>query len=74
MVHPPSNITETGSKLDKNMTIQDGAFAVINPTPLLITKLMDSIKSYVTTEVGVKKAEAVVTLPLCDSMPPDLGR
>ncbi|XP_026736023.1 beta-1,4-N-acetylgalactosaminyltransferase bre-4-like [Trichoplusia ni] len=73
VVHPPSSITETASKLDKNMTIQDGAFAVISPTPLLITKLMDSIKSYVTTEVGVKKAEAVVTLPLCDSMPPDLG-
>ncbi|XP_050665794.1 beta-1,4-N-acetylgalactosaminyltransferase bre-4 isoform X2 [Leptidea sinapis] len=39
-------------------------------TPLLLTKIMEGIKSFVTTEGGVKFNEP---LPLCDEMPPDLG-
>ena len=41
-------------------------------TPLLITKIMDGIKNFVTTEdAGVKPSEP--TIQFCDEMPPDLG-
>ncbi|KAG6463640.1 beta-1,4-N-acetylgalactosaminyltransferase bre-4 [Manduca sexta] len=40
-------------------------------TPLFITRIMEGLKNLVTTESGVKRTEPV--LPLCDSMPPDLG-
>lgn len=42
-------------------------------TPLLITKIMEGINNLVTTEeLNLKMSEP--TLPLCDEMPPDLGK
>ncbi|CAF4929408.1 unnamed protein product [Pieris macdunnoughi] len=40
-------------------------------TPILLTKIMEGIKNFVTTEDGVKFSEP--SMPLCDAMPPDLG-
>ncbi|XP_045522323.1 beta-1,4-N-acetylgalactosaminyltransferase bre-4-like [Pieris brassicae] len=40
-------------------------------TPILLTKIMEGIKNFVTTEGGVKVSEPA--MPLCDAMPPDLG-
>lgn len=77
VIELPNKINMTVSKHDMtvNMTAKDVPLYASTPTPLLITKLMDSIKNFVTTEVGMKKSEpqAPETLPLCDSMPPDLG-
>lgn len=41
-------------------------------TSLLITKIMAGLNSSITTEDGIKKIDP--SLPLCDSMPPDLGK
>lgn len=42
-------------------------------TPLLITKIMDGIKNQATTEDGELKVSEP-SLPICDEMPPDLGK
>ncbi|XP_045451475.1 beta-1,4-N-acetylgalactosaminyltransferase bre-4-like [Melitaea cinxia] len=53
-----------------NMTRQN--VSEYSSTPLLITKIMDSIKNQATTEDGELKVSEPL-LPICDEMPPDLG-
>lgn len=62
------NISQKVDIVD-NTSSQETTF--VTPTPLFLTKLMDSIKSFVTTEDTAKSL--VSALPLCDPVPPDLG-
>ncbi|XP_061719124.1 beta-1,4-N-acetylgalactosaminyltransferase bre-4-like [Cydia pomonella] len=60
----PDNATVN---IQPNMTRTD----IEDSTTLLISKIMDSIKNSATTEGEFRRNET--ELPLCDSMPPDLG-
>ncbi|CAG5033387.1 unnamed protein product [Parnassius apollo] len=64
-----TNVVNTTKISFVNMTRQNSTEDT--STPLLITKIMESIKNLVTTEDFYKMSEP--TLPLCDEMPPDLG-
>lgn len=65
-----NTIKNNSSKEAPNMTRQN--ITDDSSTPLLITKIMDGIKNFVTTEdASVRPSEA--TIQFCDEMPPDLG-
>ncbi|XP_032519233.2 beta-1,4-N-acetylgalactosaminyltransferase bre-4-like [Danaus plexippus] len=70
-----TNYTHTTNSSNKNPAKE--TFNMTKPnlsddtsTPLLITKIMESIKNLVTTEEDFRDEPS---LPLCDEMPPDLG-
>lgn len=71
-----TNYTHTTNSSNKNPAKE--TFNMTKPnlsddtsTPLLITKIMESIKNLVTTEEDFRDEPS---LPLCDETPPDLGK